>query len=614
MTKVADKDIDDLINDLRTNPDKIFDADISEEQLLSITKKISPYSYIKPRDDTGDDEITLAAVSHTNLEEDYQRRFLMTSMVGFIYRMYDELQIDKEDRIWVEDSRKVEKLADKEIYAPFTLEKIKGNIRQVNKYVKEYEIISEMSEKLKNQIITNELEDKEITEAERAEEVRLDKSKLSLTYIMTHLLTSIGEDANRRTAELVESIKRYPDVYESIQELGYKPPSPPENITISEQFCKQQIKNFIDKYFEYNPDEHVRNTFNKDKLTPDEQAKYDKIDKYRPTMELLKARVDIAAKDSDLKEFLEDRETYNACMHLLNKKPELIKKLADGGSNLKDRLMPLTQERGLAERLPPDDTFHRWGYYTEVNMEEIRNVVSAVYDEKPVLDLAIQIYDIFKGTTEEVEEQKKKWISKYNEELPSDVSMIPVGNWVLLANYKKNRDEINFYNRHTEVLRRIMEKHEEDKRLGKDLMMKRVKKAKTKNIKEAGKDAEILKKYQTQYQNLTQLGCKRALTYEEQKEIEHIQKNIKDMEEVADVPDNAIQVNVFTHDTKEGEFKKSAIYTESEAPLTTAEIEEHQAKAQGLKTTTAPAPPSIQSLASVHPALEDNVPECTNKP
>ena len=173
-------------------------------------------------------------------------------------------------------------------------------------------------------------------------------------------------------------------------------------------------------------------------------------------------------------------------------------------------------------------------------------------------------------------EQKKKWIAKYNEELPSDVNMIPVGNWVLLASYKKNRDEINFYNRHTEVLRRIMERHEQDKKLGKDLMMKRVKKSKTKNIKEAGKDAEIMKKYQAQYQDLTQLGAKRTLDRTEQEEIHNIQKNIKDMEEVEDVPDNAIQVNVFTHDTKKSEFTKSAIYTEAEAPLTTQEIEDHQ--------------------------------------
>ena len=239
MVKLNDQDIDSLINDLKAHPDKIFDTDLSEEQLLNITKKISPYSYIKPRDDSADDEITLAAISHTNLEEDYQRRFLMTSMVGFIYRMYDEFQIDDEDRVWVDETRKTPKLTDKEIYAPFTLEKITGNIRQINKYVKEYELIKEQQEKLKNSIITRELEGNEITPAERKEEERLEKSILSLTYIMTHLFTDIGKDAERRTENLVEKIKKYKDVYESILDLGYKPPPPAENVVIEEEFCKR---------------------------------------------------------------------------------------------------------------------------------------------------------------------------------------------------------------------------------------------------------------------------------------------------------------------------------------------------------------------------------------
>ena len=571
-------DIDQLLEEIKKNPDKIYDPNITEEQLLGITKKISPYSYIKPRDDSGDDEITIAAISHTNLEEDYQKRFLMTSMVGFIYKMYKELQIDKEDRIWLDTSRVKEKSTDKEVNAPLSIEKIKGNVRQINKYISEYDIINERKQKLEHSITNKELNDEKVTESDTKMLETYKKSLLSLTYIMTYLNSEFGADADRRMDSLVEEIKKFDDVYKSIEELGYKPPLPPENVVIPEEFCKKQVKAFIDKYFEYDPDEHVRHPLDKSKLTPDENKKYDSIDKYRPSMELLKARADIPDSEGDIKDILENRETYNSCMYLLNKRPDLLKKLADKTDEYRDKLIPLTKEKHLAEKIPPSDTFHRWNYYTEVNMEEIRNVVSAIYDEKPVFDLAIQVYDIFKGTTEEVEEQKKKWIAKYNEELPSDVNMIPVGNWVLLANYKKNRDEINFYNRQTEVLRRIMEKHEEDKRLGKDLMMKRVKKAKSKNVKEAGKDAEIMKKYNAEFSNLTQLGAKRALTYDEQKQIESIQKNIKDMKEVEDVPDDAIQVNVFTHDTDKGEIVKSAIYTQSEQPMTTEELEEEMKK------------------------------------
>ena len=70
--------------------------EITEEQLLEVTKKLNPYTYVRPRDDSGDDIVRLAAISHTNLQEDYIKRFLMTSMVGFIHRMGKEFQIDEE--------------------------------------------------------------------------------------------------------------------------------------------------------------------------------------------------------------------------------------------------------------------------------------------------------------------------------------------------------------------------------------------------------------------------------------------------------------------------------------------------------------------------------------
>jgi hypothetical protein len=221
----------------------------------------------------------------------------------------------------------------------------------------------------------------------------------------------------------------------------------------------------------------------------------------------------------------------------------------------------------------------------EVNMEEIRNVVSTVYHEKPLLDFALIVYDTLEGTESEVNEKKRKWVSKYNEELCSDLKVIKLDNWTLLGNFKKNRDEIDFYNRHTEVLRRIMDKHEEDKKLGKDLMMKRVRKTKEKNIKEQGRDADIMKQYQAQVQSLTDLGAKRALTYEEQRQIVDAQKIINDMKEVEDVPSNAIQVDVFTHKAENDKFEKTSFYTQSELPPDHEEIERHMLAAKCLAPT-----------------------------
>jgi len=106
-----------------------------------------------------------------------------------------------------------------------------------------------------------------------------------------------------------------------------------------------------------------------------------------------------------------------------------------------------------------------------------------------------------------------------------------------------------------------------------------VKKQKTKNIIKDGPDAEILRQYKKQVQDIAQLGAKRALTEEEQQQIADAKKNIDDILAVADVPDDGIQIDIFNHNAKTGEFTKSAIYTKAEKPLTTSEIEEHMQKA-----------------------------------
>ena len=81
----------------------------------------------------------LALMSYTNLDEDYQRRFLMTSLVGFIYRVFDEYKIDPETRLWneVNDEDKIDNQA---IYSMWTLDKMEGNIGVLDKYINDYKI------------------------------------------------------------------------------------------------------------------------------------------------------------------------------------------------------------------------------------------------------------------------------------------------------------------------------------------------------------------------------------------------------------------------------------------------------------------------------------------
>lgn len=691
------EDIENLWKQLIDDPEKIYrDKSIDNDTLIKLSKKINPYSYQKPisEDETTSDISKVALLSYTNLDEDYQRRFQMTSLVGFIFRMFDEYNVDEVDRQWNTASESDKKFRDKETYSMMSYERMEANTKIINKYIREYKSkmdeyneqldalkkvkeagkkvdpkdeadlhtyyekkflairfilnhhISDMgddskrrletlvencnknpnilsmtiddaekdakildtvveeynavrqkAELLKNKILAIEVADGEVEESDRKLLKTFEQDLLKLNYKVSQEFIRFGEEAKYRQDATVRVCSKYPDIMETIRDSGYKPKEKDTIITLPEYYIKEQIGTFLKKYFEYNPDEHVRSSFDEDKLSKD--SRYDQHDPSRPTMKLLKAKSE--TNDTDLKEILENRETYNSVMYLLNKKPDLLKTLANDPDGYREKLTPIREANELVEHIPPADTFHRWGYYSEVNMEEIRNVVSTIYHEKPLLDFALIVYDTFEGNDEEIKAFKKKWVAKHNEELCSDLKVVKFDNWTMLGNFKENRKEIDFFNRHTEVLRRIMDKHEEDKKLGKDLMMKRVKKTKAKNVKEAGRDAEIMKEYMSQVQNLADLGAKRALTNDEQREIEAAQKMIADMKEVEDVPDNAIQVDVFTHDTGDEKFVKTSFYTESEAPMTGEEIEDHMAKAYGLKKESEPV--KKQEV----PAIKDNV-------
>jgi hypothetical protein len=674
------QDIDALWKDLINDPDKIYqDKSIDNETLIKLQKKINPYSYqreIQPEEEDEDPIQKVALISYTNLDEDYQRRFLMTSLVGFIYRMYNEYSLDTDDLKYDTLAYTDKKFKDNEIYGMYSLEKLEGYIVNIEKYIREhktkteeheeqavlikrmqtagkqftddqikdfeetyekkmltidyilnhvlneigedakrrmdtitnncnkqdllhmtiedaeevttqarklvadYRSIKHDAELLRNKILSIELSegDEKVSKEDRIQIAQYEKTLLKLNYKLTLFFNNAGEDAKYRKAGTVKYCSKYDDILATIRESGYTPKDADTVMAIPEGFIKSHISKFLDKYFEYNPDEHVRSSFDEEKLSKD--SRYDQHDPSRPTMKLLKARSEV--DDTDIKDILSDRETYNAAMFLLNKNPDLLKKLAADPDGFKEKLTPIREAHELIEKIPPADTFHRWNYYAEVNMEEIRNVVGTIYHEKPLLDFALIIYDTLEGTESEIKEKKRKWVSKYNEELVSDLKVVKLDNWSLLGNFKENRKEIDFINRHTEVLKRIMDKHEEDKKLGKDLMMKRVRKTKEKNIKEQGRDADIMKQYVDQVQNLTNLSAKRGLTYEEQRDIVDAKKIISDLKDVEDVPENAIQVDVFTHKTGEDKFEKSSFYTESSLPLEHDEIEKHMNKARGL--------------------------------
>ena len=559
-------EIDKLVEALLNDPNSLTEDDLNK---LAKDPTINRYSIVNNNlhktNDKGEKVTKHAFFSYSNLQEDYMSRVDMTSMVGFIYKMYKEYEIEPKNRLFRDEKRVSEKGLDKTTTGCYDVPKLEGMAQKIMGISKEIKAVEDTIERIKYKFLSLEIEDKEIPKEDKDYLERVEKSRLAMIYAVTQQLVEYGEDANRRIHNILELCTPHQDVMSEIDKIGFKLPPSPEDVVIPEDFAKGLIKTFLDKYFEYDPDEHVRSVLdNKLEITGGD---YEQHDPSRPTMKLLKA----AANNPDLSDIYGDRETYNACMHLLHR-PKLLDRLYNNKESLKTELTKVNNAVELIEHIPPADTFHRWSYYKEVNMEEIRNVVHAIYHEKPLLDFMVNVYDVIEGTDAELEQQRKDFAAKYNEELCSDLNVAQVGKWTFLGNFKKNRENIDFYNRHTEVLKRIMEQHEQDKKLGGDLMRKRVKKAKTKNIQEDGKDAAILTEYKKQVQDLATMGATRGLNADEKRAIEDAKRSIKDVEEVADVPENAIKVNVFKHDTKEGTMVKDFIYTQSENPPTVDQI------------------------------------------
>lgn len=170
-------------------------------------------------------------------------------------------------------------------------------------------------------------------------------------------------------------------------------------------------------------------------------------------------------------------------------------------------------------------------------------------------------------------------------------------------------------------------------------MRNRIHQLKAKNIREDGPDAIGLKDYRKAVQPLTTMGAERVIAPEHMKRLErargdvkaahelkyieevegkiaalaeikkarplteveektwdHLQKLHARAREMLNVPDDALQVDVFTHDPATGKLSKTHFYTKAEAPEHLAQL--HDEKKAAMATAGGSMHPIVQSQAS----------------
>lgn len=622
-----EKDFEILLKEVLEDPSLILNADITPEQVLKIQKHLNPYGRIAGGPQNPDKKKVLVC-SYTNLREDYLRRFIMTGMISFLFQLQDEWEVPIEKRRWTPSSQSDENEVadlDKISESLTSLTEVVNNAQTAKKEVAELkkEIENLKAKKAEHDLLetADDTLQKQIEEKEQ-QLSRSAETEAALLYVSTYTLNKLGKYASTHLRATAQNGMKYPEI-KNILKSNPLPP-PPSQLEIPPAMAKDIIKNFLQSWFKFDPSIHVRSAHSasaieksiEEILVNDTAVQVDSKDPEHLTLSAVKARA-VKPKSEHkaaVNMITSSDRNYNSVVHLLRDDDLLNSALAAFSEPdvFKHYLLPLDDKSSAhhaLENIPPQDTFHRFNYYTEVNYEKIKTVTEAIYPEKSDLDWALGVWDVIEGSDVEIDTAFEDFCKKYQDEVPSAIKALDFGAWSLLADYSKNRSKVEIYNKNTDILKRILDRHADDKRIGAELMRNRVRQVKAKNIAEEGPDAAGLIQYKKNVsensQDLVSKGAERVISPEEMKRLEKAQGNIKaaqelelldqceetirllgpkvnrtkneeeefnkavemipKIKEMLAVPDDAIQVDVFTNDTT-GNFKKSHFYTKAEEP------------------------------------------------
>lgn len=453
--------IGDIVKELETNPDKI--NELTDEQAIEVDKYLNPYGATI----YGEEKYT--CVSFTNLKEKYMQKLLMTGLVGFLYQMNKEYEIEDTDL----KSEYLEQL-DKDLFNEMIPHPDSNNtefLANLNKTL----YIECKFKYLHNKFIHLDNDNSQTNEEQYHNEYKLSEDE------EMELQNNVNEEIKTRLAPTkhFNNEKYLSKKYELIQ--------------LQSQQEQEVISRFLTKYFKYNPTDHTS---------------------------------------------------------------EVIP-----NSNDPERKLPSNNK--FLEHIPPNDTYGRFQYYFDVNYEELRQAVFYLYNEKPDIEVALNIYDTF-PTLEECTE----YINKNKDKVITNIMSLTNYKWNLLGPFKQNRERITFYNENTQVLENILKQQEEDAKMGKKLLDERVRKKKVKNIKEYGKTDPAVAKYLKEHPSEISTNAHKVEISEDKvvvtEEIEISESGARVDED--GTPEDAIEIGVTSINLKDNKVSTTKIYTKAHAP------------------------------------------------
>lgn len=491
---------------------------MNKHEIDILNQEISKRSLYKSIGTKDENDQSVVCFSCINLREEYYKKLLTTSLIGYTYRMSEEYQVDEVDLdvpLKEEEFKEEMECPDKndKDFVKYKFSEYFVNAKDqdlTNMNLTEDESKSELDYLYSVNYTYKDSNGNDIDFVKKEYDELLNNLELSNTSDMNDqidMVYSVNVELAKRTKWAREQLDLYFESKKtySINKIKYESELVKR---IQEQSAKEKkiIQRFLDTYFEYNPDLHVQKVINPDSIKNDPER-----DQVKPS-----------------------------------------------GKAIKD----MTEAELVSTKVPPNDMFCRFRTYYELNYDTLRKVTNDIYNVKPDLEYAIHIYDKFENV-----EEGNKFIDKYRNQATMEIFNIQTKQWTLLGPFKENRDRIDFYNKNTKIIEGMIEQNESDAKLGSELIKDRVRKKKIKNTKIYGPDDKLFEVYKKS--TPSEINSLYGVTVED---LDDGRIKVTSDTEVGEdgtavdkdgTPLNALEIDVHHINAKTSESKKSRIYTKA---------------------------------------------------
>jgi len=355
--------------------------------------------------------------------------------------------------------------------------------------------------------------------------------------------------------------------------------------------AKGIITAFLNRNFEFNPDRHLLGSHSTNPADPERVPKDELLRKWCANASAAEAiESKISGRPDALYAYLRSNllETYQCAETITEELKNIMRVLADPGADAADKQGILAKKyssmRSLVEDMkkiavplasvdtlgalkvnPPVDVFHQFERYLTNHYEQLRDITRALYNDKSDLEYCVIPYSAHKTP-----EAAREYRIQHERDFRGEVFAVESGAVNMIGPYKENRNRIDFYNKNTEILKKMGEQIEADHKLGGDLMGKKKTRAKKKNIEEAGPDAPELAAYSKVMNAVREMGAKPNMSLDEQRKYADAKREAETIKDSYEVPDDTIQVDMFFPATDADgttTLKKTKFYTQAEEPL-----------------------------------------------